>query len=251
MIKINNLSFSYGREPLLENISLDLERGKFYGIIGPNGCGKSTLLSLISGLLKPDKGEILLNGDSLGSIPRKKLAKKISLMPQIRPTPYMTVEDYLLCGRYPYRSDKDNSPKKDREIVLEALKLTETISLALRPVNELSGGERQRVYLALLLTQNTELILCDEPTTHLDIAANLSVMNIICGMKDKEKCVVAVLHDLASALRLCDELILIDRGRIIDIGTAQELIKRKSLDKVFGVKVIPINTENGQNFIFE
>lgn len=251
MVEIKSLSFSYGKAPVLNGISTEFKKGKLYGVIGPNGCGKSTLLKLISGILRADSGNIILENKDITSLSRNTLSKKIGLMPQIRPTPDMQVFDYVMCGRFPYRADKTNTPEKDKRITEEALKLTNTESYAARRINELSGGERQRVYLALLLAQNTDLILCDEPTTHLDIKGNLWVMNILSRMKEQGKCVVAVLHDLSSALRLCDELILMDEGRIIDKGTPKELISTKSIDKVFGVQVTPIQTPKGINYIFE
>lgn len=251
MVEIKSLSFSYGKAPVLNGISAEFKKGKLYGIIGPNGCGKSTLLKLISGILRADNGSIILENKDINTISRNTISQKIGLMPQIRPTPDMQVFDYVMCGRFPYRTDKTNTPEKDKQITLDALKHTNTEDFATRRINELSGGERQRVYLALLLAQNTDLVLCDEPTTYLDIKGNLWVMNILNRMKEQGKCVIAVLHDLSSALRLCDELILMDEGRIIDNGTPENLISNKSIDKVFGVKVTPIQTPKGINYIFE
>lgn len=251
MVEIKNLSFGYRKSPVLTDISVNFKKGNLYGIIGPNGCGKSTLLSLMAGLLRPGNGNILIENRDVSTLTRKELSKKISLMPQIRPTPDMTAFDLVMCGRYPYRTDKNNSPERDEKAVLAALSLTNTAEFADRRLNELSGGERQRVYLAMLLAQNTETVLCDEPCTHLDIGSSLSVMELLKGIKNQDKCVIAVLHDLSHALRFCDEIILINDGVIVDIGTPNALIDNKSIDKVFGINITPVETKNGINYIFE
>ena len=251
MIEIKDLSFSYGKNAVLNDITLTLNNKKLYGIIGPNGCGKSTLLKIMSGVLKPYKGNILLDGKDISTINRNDLSLKLGLMPQSRPTPDMTIADYVLCGRFPHRNIKGNTIKKDAEILNNSLAITNTTEFIDRRINQLSGGERQRVYLALLLAQETETVLCDEPTTYLDIKGNLSVMDILYRMKDDGKCVVSVLHDLASALKFCDEIVLMDKGKIIDTGTPETLIKNGNIDKVFGVTCKEIVTEKGKNYIFE
>ena len=250
MIKIDNISFSYGKSPFIEGLSTEFKRGRLYGIIGPNGCGKSTLLKLMSGSLSPDNGKILIGGRDLSDIPRKELAKISGIMPQMRPTPDMIVSDYVLCGRFPYRNDKENCRSEDIRITEKALLLTDTAKFSKRRITELSGGERQRVYLALLLAQNTQIVLCDEPATHLDVKGNLSIMKMLLDIKKQDKCVIAVLHDLTSALRFCDEIILMDKGKIIDTGSPEDIVKNKGLNRVFGVECIPVTTENGINYVF-
>lgn len=251
MIEIKNLSFAYGKTKILDDISLTLSNKKLYGIIGPNGCGKSTLLKLISGILKPTLGNILIDGKDISTVNRNDLSLKLGFMPQTRPLPDMTVADYVLCGRFPHRNIKGNTLEKDRQNLNFSLALTDTANFVDRPINQLSGGERQRVYLALLLAQQTETVLCDEPTTYLDIKSNLSVMNILSRMKNEGKCVVAVLHDIVSALKFCDEIILMDNGKIIEIGAPESITKGENLNKVFGVSCKEIITEKGKNYIFE
>lgn len=251
MIEFKDLSFSYSNKPVIKNISAQFKSGRLYGVIGPNGCGKSTLLKLLSGLLDSQSGCITVDGIHLNNIPRKELAKRIAIMPQIRPLPDMTVLDYILCARFPFRNDKDNSALKDREAAINALKLTNTGIFAQRKLCELSGGERQRVYLAFLIAQNTDIVLCDEPATFLDIKGNIDVMNTLLNMKNTGKCVIAVLHDLTSALRFCDEIILMKNGEIADMGIPEQIVKNKSIDEIFGVVCKPIATESGTNYIFE
>jgi iron complex transport system ATP-binding protein len=251
MVEIKNLSFSYGKTTVVKDVSVSLSKGKLYGIIGPNGCGKSTLLKLISGILKPDTGNILIDNKDIKDINRNNLSLKLGFMPQSRPIPDMTVADYVLCGRFPHRNHKSNTAKKDIEILNYALSITNTTQFADRRITQLSGGERQRVYLALLLAQETETVLCDEPTTYLDIKSNISVMNILTSIKNENKCVVAVLHDLVSTLKFCDEIILMDNGKIIDTGTPESIIKNGNINRVFGVTCKEISTDKGKNYILE
>ncbi len=235
MIKAENVFFSYNKKDVLEDISLELTQGKLYAVIGPNGCGKTTLINLLARLKYPKKGRILLNGTDYYAIKRKDFSKCVSLLPQGRNIPDMTVYDLVCCGRYPHLDITRKLTEDDRKIVYSALEATDTKIFADTPVRQLSGGQRQKVYIAMLLSQNTPYVLLDEPTTHLDISAKFEIMELLCRVRHQGKCVAAVLHDLDFALKYADEIILMNAGRIQARGTPEQLVQSGELQSVFSV----------------
>ncbi len=252
MIKLENISFAYGKQAVLKNICLSLEPGKIYAVIGPNGSGKTTLIKLLSSLLKPKNGELNLDGKPYGSFGRKDFAKQVALLPQGRNTPDISVYDLVSCGRYPYLDISRKLTEADKQAVSEALIITDTERFADRNVKKLSGGERQRVYMAMLYAQNTPYVLLDEPTTHLDISYGFQIMNMLMEMKMQGKCVVAVLHDLNFALKFADEVILMKGGEIISSATPEETVASKKIQTAFGVSCEKCFTESGETeFVFK
>ena len=233
MIKLNNISFSYSKKTVIDNISAEFECGKLYGILGANGSGKTTLLKLISGILKPEYGEITIDG--LGITNRKIKAQKLSLMPQYRSLPDMTVWDFVACGRFPHSYHLNS---KDTEIINSVLETTDLSPFKDRFLNTLSGGERQKAYLSLCLAQDTDYILLDEPTTYLDVANNYSFMEILTELKTDNKCIVSVFHDIATALKYCDELTILKDGNLCFTGTPEESMESDILKDVFGVECV-------------
>ena len=233
MIKLNNISFSYGKKAIINNISAEFECGKLYGILGANGSGKTTLLKLVSGILKPDYGEITIDGLEITN--RKVKAQKLALMPQYRSLPDMTVWDFVACGRFPHSY---HLSVKDTEIIGSVLKTTDLTPFKDRFLNTLSGGERQKAYLALCLAQDTDCILLDEPTTYLDIAVSHSFMEILTGLKAENKCIVSVFHDISLALKYCDELLILKSGNLCFTGTPEEVTENDILKDVFGVECV-------------
>ena len=239
MIKLNNISFSYSKKTVIDNISAEFECGKLYGILGANGSGKTTLLKLISGILKPEYGEITIDG--LGITNRKIKAQKLSLMPQYRSLPDMTVWDFVACGRFPHSYHLNS---KDTELINSVLETTDLSPFKDRFLNTLSGGERQKAYLSLCLAQNTDYILLDEPTTYLDIAGSHSFMEILTGLKAEGRCIVSVFHDISLALKYCDELLILNGGNLCFRGTPEEVTENDILKDVFGVECVKFAVGN-------
>lgn len=251
MIEIKDISFSYGKKAVINKINTEFEKGALYGIIGANGCGKTTLLRLICGLLKPTEGEILINGSPLSDYAPKELAHHISLMPQVRPIPDMTVYDFVSSGRFPYLGLSRRLTKTDFEIVKMALETTQTAEFKDRYLTSLSGGERQRVYLALLLSQNTDYMLLDEPSSFLDISNSISFHDKLTELKNDGKCIISVFHDISSALKYCDKILCLHNGSLEFSGSPEQTVKSGVIEKAFGVKCIPVSYENDTFYIFE
>lgn len=251
VIKIENLDFSFN-EKILNNINLNIKRGKFYSILGPNGSGKTTLLRLISKVLSMDEGKIFIDEKDLNRINTKELAKKLSVVPQNTNIEFdFPVKDIVLMGRAPYISRFSSETKEDKEICKEAMKITGTWELRDKSINALSGGERQRVIVARSIAQSTDIILLDEPISHLDIRHQVDILNEIKSMnKSRNVTIVAVLHDLNLAAAYSDELILMKNGTIYNQGTPENIIKEDIIKKVYDLNVcISRNPQTGKPFI--
>lgn len=244
MIEIRDLSFSYGSLPFVQSLSLTLENGSFTALIGENGSGKSTLLKLITGSEKPASGEILIDGVNIHNTKKRELAKKLSYFPQSRPTPDMRVEEVVLMGRYPYTRGSFSTPQKDREIALSAMKAMGVSAFAERNMQTLSFGERQKVYLAMLLSQETENCLFDEPTNFMDISAKFMMLEKLSALKSEGKCVLCVLHDLSLAMRYADRIIVMKNGAVFADGAPKTLYKSGAIDQAFCVRTVH-REENG------
>ncbi len=251
MIKLKNIYFSYGKDIALKDISLDLEMGKLYAVIGPNGSGKTTLIKLLSRHLKQNSGEILLDNKEYKTVSRKEFAKRISLMPQGRNTPDIRVLDLVSYGRYPYLDFSQRFNEEDCDCIRFALEITNTVDLAELNLKNLSGGERQRVYLAMLLAQNTPYVLLDEPTTYLDISAELEVIELFNILKQRGKCIVSIMHNIGTALKFADQIIVMDKGKIVSVGSAEETVNSGVVEKVFGVKCKKLLHNQKTEYIFD
>lgn len=250
MIELKNMNFSYGENPILQEVSLSFAPGKFYGILGPNGRGKTTLIRLLCGLLTPDGGEVLLDGRPKGAYAPREWAKKISLMPQFRSLPPVSGEELVLRGRYPYWGTFGRPCKADRDAVAAALKRAEAEYLAHRNVTELSGGERQKICLAMLLAQDTPYVLLDEPTAFLDPAHRFALSELLKDLRAEGKCVIAVLHDLSMALRDCDSVAVLENGRVRSFDTPEKTVADGILDEVFSLRCRAVPTEEGTEYLF-
>ena len=251
MIEIKNASFSYGRMPVIREIGTGFARGELCAIVGPNGCGKTTLLRMIGNLLKPDDGRIFLDGKPYEEYGRKDFARHVASMPQIRPIPQMTVEELITNGRYPHLKFSRKLSENDENAVRTAMRLADVERFASQYLNELSGGERQRAYMALLMAQETNYVLLDEPTTYLDISAQFSVMHILRQMRDSGKCVIAVLHDLSMAMEFCDWIMVMHAGTVAADGSVDELASSDIWERVFGVRCIAAAVEDAFKYIFQ
>ena len=235
MIILDRLSTGYDRNMILSSVSATLADGKLTGIIGPNGCGKSTLLKAICGILPAAEGKILLDGQDIRSLSRRKKAQKISFLPQMRMPPDMTVEILASHGRYPHLGARRSLSPADQAQVEKALMETQAISFRHQPLQQLSGGERQRAYLAMLLTQDAPHLLLDEPTTYLDPQSQFELMELLKKLAAGNRAVTVVLHDLPLALQYCDQLIVLNQGGIAAKGTPETLMQSGVLEQVFHI----------------
>ena len=237
-VELHDVRFAYGEHAVLDGLSLALPAGCLTGIVGPNGCGKSTLLRVIDGVLGAAAGEVLVEGDALGSLPARERAERIALLPQIHRTPSMTVEALVSCGRYAHMGLFGGLTEQDRQIVAESMRVAGVEHLAHKAARALSGGERQRAFIAMVLAQRARTVLLDEPTTYLDPRAALDVMGLARGLVHEQGMTGAVvIHDLPLALRFCDRIAVMDSGRIVAVGTPAEILDQGVLEQVFGVMI--------------
>ena len=236
MISILDLSSGYGHFPVLRGVGFTAQAGELTVLIGPNGSGKSTLLKTMARLLPAREGKILLCGEDIRAFSRKALARKIAYLPQNRDVPALCVYALALHGRYPYLGFPRKPGRADHEAVLSALEQTGMLALKDRPLASLSGGERQRAYLAMLLSQEAQTILLDEPTAHLDISARLQFLELIKRLRKAGKTLVVVLHELDDALSIADQIILLDGGKLRFGGTPDALLKTRALREAFFVE---------------
>ncbi|PEL12101.1 ABC transporter ATP-binding protein [Bacillus sp. AFS017336] len=236
-----NITIKYDNRVISRNLSVQIPDGSFTVIVGPNGCGKSTLLRTLSNLLKPSAGEILLDGKAITSYKSKEVARKLGLLPQSSTAPDgITVANLVSHGRYPYQNLIRQWTDEDEAAVMSAMELTNTSDLSHRYVDELSGGQRQRVWVAMVLAQQTPMLLLDEPTTYLDIAHQIELLELFKDLNQQGNTLVAVLHDLNHAARYADNIIAMKDGQVIAQGDPREIITEKLVEEVFGLKCIII-----------
>ena len=233
----------YGDRTIVDDLDLEIVHGTITTVIGPNGCGKSTLLRALGRLLAPSRGQVLFDGRRIDRMPTKEVATVLGLLPQAPTAPEgLTVGDLVARGRHPHQAWYRQWSGDDEEAVAEALAWTGIADLAERPVDELSGGQRQRAWISMALAQGTELLLLDEPTTFLDLAHQVEVLELVTRLNtERGRTVVMVLHDLNLAARYADRLVAMKDGVIRAQGTPAEVITEPLLREVFGLdaRVVP------------
>ncbi|MGW7354460.1 ABC transporter ATP-binding protein [Streptomyces sp. NPDC054784] len=228
------LTLAYDQRTIARDLEVAVPDESFTVIIGPNACGKSTLLRALSRMLKPAAGRVLLDGRDIHALPPKQVARTLGLLPQSSVAPDgISVSDLVARGRYPHQGLLRQWSREDERIVAESMRATGVADLADRYVEELSGGQRQRVWIAMALAQETPLLLLDEPTTYLDIAHQIEILDLCAGLHEAGRTVVAVLHDLNHAARYATHLIAMRGGSIVAEGRPSEVLTADLVREVF------------------
>jgi iron complex transport system ATP-binding protein len=237
-----DLTLAYEDRIVVDGLDLEIPDGQVTVIVGPNACGKSTLLRALGRLLKPRRGVVLLDGAELARVSRKQIARTVGVLPQSPTAPDgITVADLVARGRQPHQKWWQQWSEDDERATAEALDRTATADLAERPVDELSGGQRQRAWIAMALAQDTDLLLLDEPTTYLDIAHQVEVLDLIRQLNhERGRTVVAVLHDLNQAARYADHIVAMKAGRVIAQGPPRDVVTAELVREVFGLTSVVV-----------
>ena len=238
MIEVKNLTYSYASKPVLQHLNFAIEEGGFYAVMGANGSGKTTLLRLVSGMLTPQEGEVLVDGTNVRHFKARQLAQRMSF---VRQHPQTDIEfsafETVLMGRNPYQRHLQNESERDWKIVEQCMRQTGTWHLRFAKPSQMSGGELQRVMLARALAQQTSIMLLDEPISNLDISHQFDILDLLRTINSKEhKTVLIVLHDLNMALQYCQKLLLLHQGQVLFQGPIREGLTEANIATVFGVR---------------
>ncbi len=233
-----HVTVGYGGAPVVHDLSVEIPDGQVTTIVGPNGCGKSTLLRALARLLAPASGEVLLDGAPITSMSTRDIATRLALLPQSPVAPEgLLVRDLVGRGRHPHQRWFSQWSKRDEEAVEAAMAMTDTTALRDRPLDQLSGGQRQRAWIAMTLAQDTDLMLLDEPTTYLDLAHQVEVLELVCRLnQERSRTVAMVLHDLNLAARYSDLVVVMHAGRIVTQGPPADVFTAQMLSDVFGLQ---------------
>ena len=233
----DDLSIGYGEQLIVKNLNVQIPDHKVTAIIGSNGCGKSTLLKAITRIISQQSGAVVLDGKNISKENTKLLATKMAILPQSpEGASGLTVGELVSYGRFPYQKGLGRLTKRDVEVIDWALEVTGTIDFKFRPVDALSGGQRQRVWIAMALAQETEIIFLDEPTTYLDMAHQLEVLELLQKLNiEQGRTIVMVLHDLNQAARFAHYMIAMKKGRIVKAGDCEDVMRREVLQEVFQI----------------
>lgn len=247
-LMVDRITCGYGSRPVLSDFTLGVERGEFVAVVGPNGSGKSTLLRAISHSLRPGGGAITLGGQDIYRMRARELARHIAVVEQETAVEFeFTVAEVVAMGRLPHLAPLHSESLWDREVVCQAMALTDTLHLADRLVTGLSGGERQRVMVARALAQEPRLLLLDEPTAHLDIAHQVELLDLTRRLnRDQSLTVIAVLHDLNLAAQYATRLVMFKEGRVFADGLPHDVVTEENVTKVYGSRVrVTVHPEEG------
>lgn len=242
------LSLAYDRQTIVDELSLSITTGQITTMVGPNGCGKSTLLRGLARLLRPQTGQVLLDGKAIHTLPSKQLAKQLGILPQGPVAPEgLTVYELVAQGRYPHQGFFQQWSPEDEQVTREVLSITNMAQLADRPLDTLSGGQRQRAWIAMTLAQDTPILLLDEPTTFLDIGYQLEVMELIERLnRQRHMTILLVLHDLNQAARYSHRMVVLNQGQVVADGAPVDVLTKALLADVFKVQAnIVTDPQNG------
>nr|WP_240897682.1 ABC transporter ATP-binding protein [Kineococcus vitellinus] len=238
-----DLTLAYDSRTITRDLGIEIPDGSFTVIIGPNACGKSTLLRALARMLKPRSGSVYLDGERIQSLPSKEVARRLGLLPQTASAPDgITVADLVARGRFPHQKLLRQWSRDDERAVDAAMAATHVDQLADRTVDELSGGQRQRVWIAMALAQETPILLLDEPTTYLDIAHQIEVLDLCAQLhEEQQRTLVAVLHDLNHACRYATHLVALKEGRLMAQGAPADVVTAGLIEEVFGLPCVVID----------
>lgn len=233
-----HLGIGYGKATIVEDLNIQIPDGKVTALVGPNGSGKSTILKALARLLSPVTGTILLDGKSISKMHTRDIAKQLAILPQNPISPEgLTVSELIAYGRFPHQGGFGITTEQDRKMIQWALQMTGMQEFSARPVDQMSGGQRQRAWIAMALAQGTDILFLDEPTTFLDMAHQLEVLQLLKRLNQKEKrTIVMVVHDLNHASQYADYILALKKGKIMREGTPVEVINEDMLREVFGVE---------------
>lgn len=235
-LSAENLTLAYDNTLIINGLHLTIPTGKITALVGPNGCGKSTLLRGLARLLSPKRGHVYLDGKAIHTMPTKELAKQIGILPQSPVAPEgLTVRELVAQGRYPHQSWFQQWSKQDEEITLEAMAITNIVHFADRPLDTLSGGQRQRAWIAMALAQETDILLLDEPTTFLDLAYQIEVLDLLHELNETGRTIIMVLHELNQACRYAHNLIAMREGQICVQGDPHQVLTAAMVAEVFRI----------------
>lgn len=245
MLKVEGLEVSYGSRQILKGINLEAGKGEFIGIIGPNGSGKTTLLKSMLNYLKPDSGSIFIDGRNTREFDNREIARNIAVVSQVIAINFdFTVEDIVVMGRTPYIEAAEK--QEDYEIARKAMKKTNTYQFRDRLVTQLSGGELQRVIIARAFAQTPKILLLDEPTSHLDIAHQIEILNLVKDESENGMLIIAVIHDLNLAAYYCDRICLLKDGSIVAAGRPGDVLTEANIQAAFNIHVdISVSSATG------
>ncbi|MFD2210459.1 ABC transporter ATP-binding protein [Virgibacillus halophilus] len=232
-----NINVGYGEQLIVKDLNIEIPDKQITTIIGANGCGKSTLLKAITRIIRHESGSVLLDGEHISKLGTKQLAKKMAILPQTPESASgLTVGELVSYGRFPHQKGFGRLQAADHEVINWALEVTGTIGFKHREVDALSGGQRQRVWIAMALAQETDIIFLDEPTTYLDMAHQLEVLELLQHLNQEQgRTIVMVLHDLNQAARFADHMIALKNGEVVKTGDAHAILTKKVLQQVFDI----------------
>lgn len=237
-LEARDIHLGYGEGSVINGADFAVEAGRITALVGRNGCGKSTILRALARLLRPDRGQVLLDGDAIFRLPTKQVATRIAMLPQSSTAPEWAVFDLVAQGRYPHQGFFNQWSADDERAVTRALELTQLTDLAHKNVDALSGGQRQRAWIAMALAQETEILLLDEPTTFLDMAHQTEVLEVLATLNREEgRTIVMVVHDLNQAARYAHHVIAIRDGQVFSQGPPEDTISEEMVWDVFGARV--------------
>lgn len=251
LITLNQVAYAYGETEVLQDLSAEVFAGDFIGILGPNGCGKTTLLKLISGVLPCDRGSVSLEGRELKSWSRKAIARNLAVLPQETHLDFpFSAMEVVLMGRSPYLGTFQWERPEDLRIARQAMEQTDCWNYAHQDIRELSGGERERVFLARALAQEPQILLLDEPTTHLDLKHQAEILKLLRNLhQEKHLTILMVLHDVNFAMQACEKVWVMGQKKILGEGPPEAVLSPELMERVFSVKVDRVQSSRGRPWI--